>query len=442
VARQSFLANGSESIQIIPNNLEVGAMPDKSNPITTADGTPLKTSLRRAERKKRIKGFLFLVPPLVFITITFIFPIASMLLRSVYIAEVKDLLHHTVASLENWDGQGVPGESTFYSMAQEVLLLKANRSLGKVALRLNYEKSGMRSLLNKTARKVKRVEGDTYKEKLLSIDKRWGDREYWAVIKRLGKGVTAVHVLASFDLKLDADNKIVSQPEELSIHSTIWLRTLWVSLSLTGLCILLGYPVAYLLATLPLKTSNLLMICILLPFWTSILVRLTSWIVLLQKEGVLNDILVWIGIISDENRIRMVYNMTGTFVAMLQVLLPFMILPLYSVMKTIDPSYMRAARSLGANPAKAFWEIYVPQTLPGIGAGGILVFILAVGYYITPALVGGATGQLISNFIALHMSKTLNWGLAAAMGTILLMVILAIYWLYNRLIGIENMKLG
>jgi putative spermidine/putrescine transport system permease protein len=250
------------------------------------------------------------------------------------------------------------------------------------------------------------------------------------------------HYLASFDLKTNADNQIVSQQEALRIHSTIWLRTLWVSLSLTALCILLGYPVAYLLANLPTKTSNILMICVLLPFWTSILVRLTSWIVLLQKQGVINDILVWMGILSDENRIRMVYNMTGTFVAMIQVLLPFMILPLYSVMKTIDPSYMRAARSLGANPARSFWEVYVPQSLPGVGAGAILVFILAVGYYITPALVGGATGQLISNFIALHMSKTLNWGLAAAMGTILLMVVLVIYWLYNRLVGIENMKMG
>lgn len=184
------------------------------------------------------------------------------------------------------------------------------------------------------------------------------------------------------------------------------------------------------------------MICVLLPFWTSLLVRLTSWIVLLQKQGVLNNIFVWLGIISDENRIRMVYNMTGTLVAMTQVLLPFMILPLYSVMKTIDPSYVRAARSLGANSVRAFLEIYVPQSIPGIGAGSILVFIIAIGYYITPALVGGATGQLISNFISLHMSKTLNWNLAAAMGTILLAGVLAIYWLYNRLIGIENMKLG
>jgi putative spermidine/putrescine transport system permease protein len=417
-------------------------MSDQTSQITSADGTPLKLSLHRAERAKKIRSFLFLVPTLSFIFITFLIPIADMLFRSVHIPEVRELLHHTVKSLQAWDGTGRPGEPAYYALAQELKLLKKEKMLGKVALRLNYEKSGMRSLLSKTARKLKKVHEGPYKKKMIEIDKRWGERETWVVIKRLGKRFTFTHFISAFDLKYDVEGNIIAQPEELQIHSKIWFRTLWVSLFVTALCIALGYPVAYLLATLPLKISNLLMICVLLPFWTSLLVRLTSWIVLLQKQGVLNDILVWVGIIADENRIRMVYNMTGTFVAMSQVLLPFMILPLYSVMKTISPDYVRAARSLGANPVRAFWQIYVPQTVPGIGAGSILVFILAIGYYITPAIVGGATGQLISNFIALHMSKTLNWGLAAAMGTVLLAGVLVIYWLYNRLVGIENMKFG
>jgi putative spermidine/putrescine transport system permease protein len=138
----------------------------------------------------------------------------------------------------------------------------------------------------------------------------------------------------------------------------------------------------------------------------------------------------------------MIYNMQGTVIAMTHILLPFMVLPLYSVMKTISPSYVRAARSLGATPARAFWKIYFPQSVPGIGAGSILVFILAIGYYITPALVGGESGQLISNFIAFHMQKSLNWGLAAALGGILLGGVLALYWLYNKLVGIDNMKMG
>ena len=152
--------------------------------------------------------------------------------------------------------------------------------------------------------------------------------------------------------------------------------------------------------------------------------------------------MVVLGIIGEEQRIRMIYNQTGTLIAMTQILLPFMILPLYSVTKTIPPSYMRAAQSLGASPAWSFFKVYLPQTIPGIGAGSLLVFILAIGYYITPALVGGQDGQLISNFIAHHMKFSLNWGLAGALGSILLASVLLLYWVYNKIVGIENMKLG
>ena len=223
---------------------------------------------------------------------------------------------------------------------------------------------------------------------------------------------------------------------------TLFLRTLKISGLVLLICLLMGYPIAYLMATLPTKTSNLLLILVLLPFWTSLLVRTTSWIVLLQTEGVLNDIFVWIGLISDENRIQMIYNETGTLIAMSQILLPFMVLPLFSVMKTIPLSQLRASQSLGANPFLTFIKIFLPQSVPGVGAGGLLVFVLAVGYYITPALVGGPTGQLISNMIAFHMRSSLNWGLAAALGTVLLIGVLVLYWIYNKVIGIDRMRLG
>ena len=184
------------------------------------------------------------------------------------------------------------------------------------------------------------------------------------------------------------------------------------------------------------------MILVLLPFWTSLLVRTSAWIALLQKEGVINDLLVWTGLIGDEHRLTMIHNATGTVVAMTHVLLPFMVLPLYSVMKTIPPSYLRAARSLGATPFTAFVRVYMPNTVPGIGAGAILVFIISIGYYITPALVGGQSGTLISNFIAYHLSSSLNWGLAAALGSILLGLVLALYLLYDKIVGIDNMKMG
>jgi len=418
-------------------------MQKQTTQITTADGIPLKVSLRRAERKNKVRSFLFVVPTLLLILFAFLIPIFDMLILSIHTPEVVDLLPKTVKALKSWDGTtGLPDETAFAALAEELKILRKERTLGQVTLRLNYEKTGMRSLLNKTARKVSRIKAGPFKDKMIDIAKGWGERETWVVIKRMGKRFTTTHYLAAFDLKYDVDNHIVSQPQVQQIHKQIWFRTLWVSLAVMALCLLLGYPVAYLLSTLPVGISNLLMICVLLPFWTSLLVRLTSWIVLLQRQGVLNDIFVWLGFVADEQRVRMVYNMTGSLVAMTHILLPFMILPLYSVMKTISPYYVRAARSLGANPFRAFRQIYLPLTIPGIGAGGLLVFILAIGYYITPALVGGASGQLIGNFIALNMSKTLNWGLAAAMGAILLGGVLAIYWLYNRIVGIENMKLG
>jgi len=229
---------------------------------------------------------------------------------------------------------------------------------------------------------------------------------------------------------------------ESRIYVTLFARTFAIAAVIMGLCLVLGFPVAHLLATLPMAKANLLMILVLLPFWTSLLVRTAAWMVLLQGQGVINDLLVALGIIGEDGRLALIYNQTGTIIAMTHILLPFMILPLYSVMKTIPPSYARAARSLGATSWTTFRRIYLPQTVPGIGAGGLLVFILAVGYYITPALVGGATGTLISNQIAFHMEKSLNWSLAAALATMLLAAVLVLYWLYDRLIGIDNMKLG
>jgi putative spermidine/putrescine transport system permease protein len=227
-----------------------------------------------------------------------------------------------------------------------------------------------------------------------------------------------------------------------------WCRKISASTSsfflsgvITVACLLLAFPVAHLLATLPMAKANLLMILVLLPFWTSLLVRTTSWIVLLQGQGVVNESLVTAGILADDGRLDMMYNQTGTIIVMTHILLPFMILPLYSVMRVIPPSYARAARSLGATSWTTFRRIYLPQTLPGIGAGALLVFILAVGYYITPALVGGADGQLISNLIDFHMDKS-NWSLASALSAMLLAGVLVLYWLYDRLIGIDNLKLG
>ena len=409
--------------------------------LTAADGTPLKISLARAMRRRRITAFLLATPLLLFVLVTFLMPIFDMLMRSVANPEVRTYWPQVSRALSEWDGRELPGESVFAALYGDLRSSREARTVGKVATRLNYEMSGMRSLIMKTQRKVKRIE-PPYREAFLGIDKRWGELDVWKLIKRMSSPYTLSYYLAALDLRFDPDGNVVAQPANKRIYVPLFLRTFRISLLITALCLVLGFPISYLLATLPLRLSNLLMIMVLLPFWTSLLVRTTSWIVILQQQGVLNDLLVWLGIIGDQNRISMIYNQTGTIIAMTHILLPFMVLPLYSVMRTISPSYMRAAQSLGAHPWEAFWRVYAPLTLPGVGAGCLLVFILAIGYYITPALVGGTSGQLISNMIAYHMQKSLNWGLAAALGTLLLAAVLILYWVYNRLVGVENMKLG
>ena len=273
------------------------------------------------------------------------------------------------------------------------------------------------------------------------VDEDWLDSEVWQTIKIYAPDYTPGYFLNSVDLKKGFDG-VEARPENEQIYVTLFIRTMIMSLSIMGMCVLLGYPIAWLLANLPARKANLLMILVLLPFWTSLLVRTSAWKVLLQQQGVINDVLVWVGLVADGDRLQLINNQTGTIIAMTHILLPFMILPLYSVMKTIPPSYLRAAKSLGATDWTAFWRVYFPQSVPGIGAGCILVFILSIGYYITPELVGGTKGVFISNRIAYHISSSLNWGLAAALGTILLAVVLLLYWVYDRIVGIDNVKLG
>jgi len=282
---------------------------------------------------------------------------------------------------------------------------------------------------------------DSATQQFMDIDEDWVDIDLWATIKTFSSPYTAGYYLSAIDLKLTPAG-IERESEDKRIYLLLFQRTAFMSLAITISCILLGYPIAYLLAHLSLRASNLLLILVLLPFWTSLLVRTSAWKVLLQQEGVINDVLVWVGLVADDARLTMINNQFGTIVAMTHILLPFMILPLFSVMKTIPPSLVRAAKSLGANDWTAFWRAYFPQSVPGIGAGCILVFILAIGYYITPELVGGRTGTFISNRIAFHISQSLNWGLAAALGAILLALVLVLYRLYDRIVGIDNVKLG
>ncbi len=549
----------------------------QSGPMLAADGSPLKRSLSRTLRRQKLRALLLIAPLLIFVLVTFIIPIVSMLFRSVENQIVSHTLPQTVEALQEWDPNSgePPDEAVYQALFFDMFKAAEAKRHTQVGNRLNYEQPGLSSMFRGTGRSLDDM-GEEFEDALVDIDPSFKTSEFWfellsgegadsflkdrraklaamagesmrgdigfapsakalellpatteaytdfaiwtaiveedvvaeerpweAVYAGLGvdlRSAEVVQQIASYDgpgaaaLKaavanidqlpqesfrdmfaesdedwLDTEGwrtmalyspdyttgyflnsvdlqktieGVEARPETQQIYIKLFIRTLYMSLIITGACILLGYPVAWILANLPLRTANVLMILVLLPFWTSLLVRTSAWKVLLQQQGVINEILVWLGFVDDANRLIIMNNATGTIIAMTHILLPFMILPLYSVMKTIPPTYLRAAKSLGATNWTAFWRVYFPQSVPGIGAGSILVFILSIGYYITPEIVGGTDGVFISNRIAYHISSSLNWGLAAALGTILLLVVLALYWCYDRIVGIDNVKLG
>ena len=420
-------------------------MSDK-NLVLASDGTSLKRSLARSLKRQKIRALLLIAPLLLFVLLTFIAPIADMLFRSVENSIVADTLPQTVKELASWDSDSgqLPSEAVYAALARDLKIAVKAKNHTKLGSRLNYQKTGTSSLFRQTGRKIKKLDFEntpSFKDAFEKMNKKWSDPAVWQTIQQFSNKYTDGYFLAAADLTRTSSG-IEEVPEDQRIYYTLLIRTLSMSVTITFMCILLGYPVAFLLATLPLRSSNVLMILVLLPFWTSLLVRTSAWKVLLQNQGVINDFLVWIGIVADGNRLELINNVTGTVIAMTHILLPFMILPLFSVMKTIPPTYMRAAKSMGANDFTAFRRVYFPQSIPGIGAGSILVFILSIGYYITPEIVGGTKGVFISNRIAYHISSSLNWGLGAALGAILLVVVLALYWLYDKFVGIDNVKLG
>ncbi len=416
-------------------------------PLLAADGTPLKEKLARTTRRMKMRALLLTLPLVLFLILSFVLPIGQMLYRSFNNPTGSNVMPNFAQAIKNWDAnQGIPSDDLVEIFVKDMASAKKNREVGKtignLATRVNYEIPGSRSLFTKTARRAGKITEGPYFEALVKIDKRWDNPNVWRTLQRVTNDFTLSFYLAATDRKYDSSGAIIMADELYQIYLPILWKTIWLSALITFLCFIIAYPVSYLLSTLPLATSNLLMILVLLPFWTSLLVRTSAWIAMLQKSGIINNVLVYLDIIADESRIQMIYNITGTVVAMVHILLPFLILPLYSVMKTIPPSFMRAARSMGASNTYAFTRVYFPQTIPGIAAGTLLVFILAIGYYITPALVGGSDGLLISNLIADHIKKTLNWSLGAALGTILLVVVLLFYWIYNKLVGVDNLKFG
>jgi len=417
-------------------------MLDHSNNILSAQ--ELKDS-NKSQRRRKLLALFFVTPLVIFIIVSFVLPIGTMLYRSFYNPTAAKLIPQTLSALSQWDEKSnqIPNANILITFTQELKSLAKQRKAGKLAEEINRSLPGSSSLIKFSARKIAKKSDQDLAERgdqlLLALKKgKWKNPKLWHSIKKSGAIFTDRYYLTALDLKRNSEGEIVQR--ETKIYLKLFWKSLKIALYITLLTIIIGYPLSYYLSTAPTKTANILMVFVLLPFWTSLLVRTTSWIALLQTNGVVNSTLQSLHIITDP--LDMLYNQFSTILAMTHILLPFMILPLYSVMKGIDPSYFRAALSLGGKPIPAFIRIYMPMTVPGISAGALLVFIISIGYYITPALVGGTDGQMISNIIAFHMQSSNNWELAAALGSLLLGLIIIIYWIYDRFVGISNIKLG
>ncbi|AJX94569.1 ABC transporter permease [Burkholderia pseudomallei] len=399
----------------------------------------LRANFRRSQRLMQLTSFALVFPLFLYLLTVFAIPIVKMTEKSVDNSAIVHNLPATLPLLRDWRGGALPDDRTFAALAADLDAAANAQTIGDLSGRLDQEIPGFRGLLSKTVRHLPLdTSARSSREALIAIDSRWSEVNYWSVIKRNDHMLTGSFLLAAVDHRTDPSGTIVPVATDQRVFVSIFGRTFWMAAVVTVLCLLLAYPLAYLLSTISPRNSNLLMICVLLPFWTSLLVRTTAWIVLLQRGGIVNSALQSLGLIDAP--IQMIFNRSGVYVAMVHILLPFMILPLYSVMKSISPAYVRAAVSLGCSPVASFWRIYVPQTYGAVGAGTLLVFILSIGYYITPALVGGPDDQMVSYFVAFYTNVTTNWGMATALGSLLLVATLLLYGVYARLAGANRSR--
>lgn len=408
---------------------------------STDDPALIRAAVRRTHRAERLKSIVLIAPLFFFILIVFAAPIALLLTQAVDNREVGATLANTSRALAEWDGQALPNDQAYDALARD-LGSSPYKDIAEVAKRVNYYQPGMRSLVIKSGRVLGKLDGVATAAELRKTDSRWNDIESWHALQHALPAYTDFYLLNSVDLVRTAEGSIVKRSASEAIYQDVIGRTFGISLTVTLICLVLAYPLAYLIATSSRRTANILLIFVLLPFWTSLLVRTTAWVVILQSAGPVNSVLAWLGFIDAAHPLALVHNRIGVLIAMVHILLPFMVLPIYSVMKGISPAYMRAALSLGAPPWKAFISIYIPLSMPGVSAGVLLVFIIALGYYITPALVGGPRDQMLSYFVEYFSNQATNWGMAAALSAILLVLVAVMYGVYCKMVGLDKLRMG
>lgn len=366
-----------------------------------------------------------------------------MLYKGIYDPSISQFIPNTIEKTGQWKTTKtpLPNDEIYQTLAHELKHLATTKKIGQFAQHFNHLLPQSGQIIKKTGRELKNINFETIKQYQLllsNIDLFWQKPAVWQHIKHNTNSWTSRYYLNALDYKVQANGDYQKQKPNQQIYLPTLGKTLWVAFIITWICILLGYPVAYYLTTLKKHRAGFALLFILLPFWTSFLVRTTAWITILQTEGIVNKTLLALHLINQP--LELLYNQFAMIIAMVHILLPFMILPLYSVMKNIDHNYIKASYSLGAGYLTSFWRVYLPLSLPGLAAGSLLVFIISLGYYITPALLGGVDGQLISSLIALHMRETNNWELASALSGILLFVVILLYLVFDKRVGLQSLK--
>jgi putative spermidine/putrescine transport system permease protein len=394
---------------------------------------------RRVVLPEAARPLALAAPLLLLLLFSFVAPIAGLLSRAVYEPTIANALPQTATALSESSASGVPDEQAFRAFASDLKNAQAAGTVNELAKSLNARLSGVRSQVLRIARNAAQ-DPTLSKDRMIQTAPLLGQEQTWSVIRGGTNRLTSFYLLNAFDLHWTADGSIGPLPPGEAVFVRVFIRTFIISAAVTLATLLLAFPLAHLIANLPPARAGIVLVLVLLPFWTSILVRTAAWTVILQKYGLLNDLLLWLGLTGE--RQELMYSRTGLIIAMTHIQLPFTLLPIYSVMRTIQPSQLRAAQSLGARPFTAFWRVYLPQAMPGVLAGCLLTFILCLGYYITPALIGGASDQLISNFIANYVNVDLNWEMAASLSFVLLVFTLGIYVTMTRYLGLDLFKMG
>jgi putative spermidine/putrescine transport system permease protein len=379
--------------------------------------------------RQRGRAALLIAPLVIFLGVFFLWPLWLMVDVSIRNDAIGGAFPRTSDLIGSWDGEAMP-DAEIQAALVEDLRETPQSTLGAAVRTLNSQVSGFRTLMGRTANAARDLEAGQTLD-LAEVDDRWAEPRFWQAIQISVAPYTDRNLLAALDLERSDTGEIEQMAASVSANRLIIWRTFAIAGSVTLLCALIGLPYAMLAASVTGWKRNALLLAVLLPLWTSLLVRTAAWFILLQNEGIINNTLIGFGWI--DGPLPLIFNRLGVVIAMTHVLLPFMVLPIFSVVSAIPKNLMPAAASLGARPLRAFWRVLLPLSMPGLLAGSLLVFMVAIGYYITPALVGGPNDQMISSVIAFYALQTANWGMAGALGILLLAVTTVLYMVYGRL---------